>query len=57
MRRKRLEALREEFYRLISLDGYNDYEAVIIMAIRHWEVIVLLLGLIRILTGHKDRTK
>jgi len=45
-----METLREEFYRLIISDGYNDHEAVIIMAIRHWETVVLLVSLIWTIT-------
>lgn len=45
MIKKRTKPLKDEFNRLIIYEGYNDYEAMVIMLIRFMRVIIPILFL------------
>lgn len=45
MIKKRIKPLKDEFSRLIIYEGYNDYEAMVIMLIRFMRVIIPILFL------------
>lgn len=57
MIKKRTKPLKDEFSRLIIDEGYNDYEAMVIMLIRFMKMIIPILFLFLMLIKKESKNE
>ncbi|SEU22276.1 hypothetical protein SAMN05443270_3463 [Lacrimispora sphenoides] len=57
MIKKRMKLLKNEFSRLIIYEGYNDFEAMVIMLIRFMRVIIPILFLFMMWTKKESKNE